>query len=131
MKYFYKENLYKSVKYEFSEEKPKSVEAFLEIFKEIKYDKFEAKLMLDGSQKREIIFSDDFGIWKRKISYWFVPSSNIFSGDRVFEAVELDNNGKDEKLHSKYEFLGRIFDDELFEKMFHDFVEVKLDLEKD
>ena len=50
MKYFYKENLYKSVKYEFSEEKPKSVEAFLEIFKEIKYDKFEAKLMLDGSQ---------------------------------------------------------------------------------
>ena len=47
------------------------------------------------------------------------------------KAVELDNNGKDEKLHSKYEFLGRIFDDELFEKMFHDFVEVKLDLEKD
>lgn len=131
MEYFYKENLYKSIKYNFSEEKPKSVEAFLEIFKEIKYDEFEAKLMLDGSEKREIIFSDDFAIWKRKISYWFVPSSNIFAGDRIFEAVELDNNGKDEKLLSKYKFSGRIFNDKLFEKMFHDFVEVKLDLEKD
>lgn len=131
MEYYYKENFYKSIKYKFSEEKPKSVEAFLEIFKEIKYDKFEAKLMLDGSKKREIIFSDDFAIWKRKISYWFVPSSNIFAGDRIFEAVELDNNGKDEKLLSKYKFSRRIFDDELFEKMFYDFVEVKLDLEKD
>ena len=62
MEYFYKENLYRSIKYNFSEEKPKSVETFLEIFKEIKYDEFEAKIMLDGSQKREIIFSDDFGI---------------------------------------------------------------------
>ena len=131
MEYLYMENLYKSIKYNFSEEKPKSVEAFLEIFKEIKYDEFEAKLMLDGSEKREIIFSDDFAIWKRKISYWFVPSSNIFAGDRIFEAVELDNNGKDEKLLSKYKFSRRIFDDELFEKMFYDFVEVKLDLEKE
>ena len=131
MEYLSKENLYKSIKYDFSEEKPKSVEAFLEIFKEIKYDEFEAKLMLDGSQKREIIFLDNFGIWKRKISYWFVPSSNIFSGDRVFEAVELDNDRKHEKLHSKYEFFERILDDKLFEKMFYDFVEVKLDLEKD
>ena len=131
MEYFYKENLYKSIKYNFSEEKPKSVEAFLEIFKEIKYDEFEAKLMLDGSEKREIIFSDDFAIWKRKISYWFVPSSNIFAGDRIFEAVELDNNGKDERLRSKYEFSRRIFDDKLFEKMFYDFVEMKLNLEKD
>lgn len=131
MEYLYKENLYKSIKYNFLEEKPKSVEAFLEIFKEIKYDKFEVKLMLDGSKKREIIFSDDFAIWKRKISYWFVPSSNIFAGDRIFEAVELDNNGKDEKLLSKYKFSRRIFDDELFEKMFYDFVEVKLNLEKD
>lgn len=116
MEYFYKENLYRSIKYNFSEEKPKSVETFLEIFKEIKYDEFEAKIMLDGSQKREIIFSDDFGIWKRKISYWFVPSSNIFAGDRIFEAVELDNNGKDERIHSKYEFSRQIFDDELFEE---------------
>lgn len=131
MEYFYKENLYRSIKYNFSEEKPKSVETFLEIFKEIKYDEFEAKIMLDGSQKREIIFLDDFGIRKRKISYWFVPSSNIFAGDRIFEAVELDNNGKDERIHSKYEFSRQIFDDELFEKMFFDFIEVKLDLEKD
>ena len=131
MEYLYMENLYKSIKYNFSEEKPKSVEAFLEIYKEIKYDEFEAKLMLDGSEKREIIFSDDFAIWKRKISYWFVPSSNIFAGDRIFEAVELDNNGKDEKLLSKYKFSRRIFDEELFEKMFYDFVEVKLDLEKE
>lgn len=56
MEYLYKENLYKSIKYNFLEEKPKSVEAFLEIFKEIKYDEFEAKLMLDGSEKREMIF---------------------------------------------------------------------------
>lgn len=131
MEYLYKENLYKSIKYDFSEKKPKSVEAFLEIFKEIKYDEFEAKLMLDGSQKREIIFLDNFGIWKRKISYWFVPSSNIFSGDRVFEAVELDNDRKYERLRSKYEFSRRIFDDKLFEKMFYDFIEVKLNLEKD
>ena len=45
--------------------------------------------------------------------------------------MELDNNGKDERIHSKYEFSRQIFDDELFEKMFFDFVEVRLDLEKD
>ena len=131
MEYFYKENLYRSIKYNFSEEKPKSVEAFLEIFKEIKYDEFEAKLMLDGSQKREIIFSDDFALFQRKRIFWFVPSSNIFAGDRIFETVELDNYFRHEKIHSKYEFLRRIFDDKLFEKMFLDFVEVELDLEKD
>ena len=131
MEYLYKENLYKSIKYNFLEEKPKSVEAFLEIFKEIKYDEFEAKLMLDGSQKREIIFSDDFALFKRKRIFWFVPSSNIFAGDNIIETLELDSDKKWDEIHSKHDFLGRIFNDTLFENMFLDCVEVELDLEKD
>jgi hypothetical protein len=131
MEYLYKENLYKSIKYDFSEEKPKSVEEFLEIFEDIKYDEFEAKLMLDGSEKREIIFSDDFATFKRKIIYTFVPSSNLFAGDNIIQTLELDGDKKWKEIHSKYEFSRRIFDNILFEKMFDDFIDVKLDLDKE
>ena len=131
MEYFYKENLYKSIKYDFWEEKPKSVEEFLEIFEDMKYNEFEAKLMLDGSRKREIIFSDDFATFKRKIIYTFVPSSNLFAGDNIIQTLELDGDKKWEEIHSKYEFSRRIFDDVSFEKMFYEYVEAKLNLEKD
>ena len=126
MKYFYKENLYKSIKYDFWEEKPKSVEKFLEIFEDIKYNEFEAKLMLNGSPKREVVFISNFFENKRKITYIFSTKSDI-----IIETFEIIGRKKYERIFSKFEFQRQIFDNLLFEKMFNDFVDVKLDLEKD
>lgn len=126
MEYFYKENLYKSIKYDFWEEKPKSVEAFLEIFEDIKYNEFEAKLMLNGSPKREVVFISNFFENKRKITYTFSTKSDI-----IIETFEMIGRKKHERIFSKFEFQRKIFDNVLFEKMFDDFVDVKLDLDKE
>ena len=126
MEYFYKENLYKSIKYDFWEEKPKSVETFLEIFEDVKYNEFEAKLMLDGSPKREVVFISNFLENKRKITYTFSTKSDI-----LIETFEMIGRKKHERIFSKFEFQRQIFDNILFEKMFDDFIDVKLDLDKE
>lgn len=126
MEYFYKENLYKLIKYDFWEEKPKSVETFLEIFEDIKYNEFEAKLMLDGSPKREVVFISNFLENKRKITYTFSTKSDI-----IIETFEMIGRKKHERIFSKFEFQRKIFDNVLFEKMFDDFIDVKLDLDKE
>ena len=82
--------------------------------------------MLDGSPKREVVFISNFLENKRKITYTFSTKSDI-----IIETFEMIGRKKHERIFSKFEFQRKIFDNVLFEKMFDDFIDVKLDLDKE